>query len=134
MSSNLYTIRAYKDEDKNFILATFLRGLYYGNEFYNLIPKPVFMSNYDRVGDALIKNATIKIACLTDDPDVILGYSILSKDGRVLHWCFVKSSFRQQGIAKSLVPYNFTNFTHFTSLGLILAKKFNNLTFNPFLT
>jgi GNAT superfamily N-acetyltransferase len=130
---NLYTIRDYVEADRNFILATFLRGLYYGNEFYNMIPKQAFMDNYKQVGEVLLSRAVVKIACLTEDPDVILGYSIVSQDHKNIHWCFVKAAWRKQGIGKSLLPQSPENFTHFTSLGLSLIKKYNNLTFNPFL-
>ncbi len=91
------------------------------------------MDNYKLVGESLIKKATIKVACLVEDNDVILGYSILSNDFQVIHWVFVKAAWRKQGIAKTLVPKYPTAFTNFTTLGLTLTKKFDKIVFNPFL-
>lgn len=144
--SSLYEIRDYTPNDKAFVLATFLRGLYYGNEFFQLIPKDVFMDNYKRIAEALIdgNRAIVKVACLKDDSDTILGYSILSSDFSTIHWVYVKSSetkikgtaekltWRHKGIGKALVPRFPLAYSHFSDLGLKLAKKFDNCIFNPF--
>lgn len=132
--AGLYDIRDMKPEDKNFILATFLRGLYYGDSWFSLISKDAFMTNYKKVGEFLLNHekVTIKIACLKEDPDVILGYSILSTDFSTVHWVFVKKAWREKGIAKSILPNHPTEVTHLTTLGKSLLPKINNPTFNPF--
>lgn len=130
----IYDIRPYQPSDKAFILATFLRGVYYGNQFFNMIPKNIFMDSYKKVGEALLvhPNVQIKVACLSDDPDVMIGYAMLSKDLETIHFCFIKSAWRQQGIMKAILPIIPKNSTHFTKLGLSLMNKYN-ITFNPFL-
>lgn len=131
----LYNIRDGKESDKNFILATFLRGLYYGDSWFSEIPKDIFMLNYKPVAEHLVNspNVVIKIACLPDDPDVILGYSLLSADYLTVHWTYVKSIWRKKGIAKSLLPMHPDTITHLSGLGRQLMKKFNNkVIFNPF--
>lgn len=127
-----YEIRDYKAEDHAFIKSTFLRGLYYGNEFFKIMPKDLFMAYYKLIAEALIKKSQVKVACLKDDIDIILGYSILSQDFSVVHWIFIKSAFRKQGISKRLLPERPLQFTHFTTMGLEYAKRFENLVFNPF--
>ncbi len=129
----LYDIRDFKIEDKNLILATFLRGLYYGDSWFSLIPKPVFMANYKQMGELLVTKAVIKVACLKDDPNVILGYSILSQDYQTIHWCFVKAKWRGKGIARSLLPQHPSAVSHLTELGKTLMTRFPNVIFNPFL-
>jgi hypothetical protein len=138
----LYEVRDSKEEDKNFILATFLRGLYYGDSWFSLIPKDIFMANYKQVAQTLVSSpkVTIKVACLKEDPDVILGYSILSNDFKTIHWVYVKSSklkdgttWRRKGIGRSLVPQYPETVTHLTKLGHSLLTKFNGAVFNPFL-
>lgn len=131
MNSNHFTIRDYKPFDKNFIMASFLRGVYYGNKFYGMTPKDDFMNNYKHVGESLIANAKIRVACLPDDPDVILGYCITSSSDEIIHWCFVKTAWRRQGILKAMLPNTVTTNTHFTELSLTLRHKMK-LTFNPF--
>lgn len=131
----LYDIRDGKESDKNFVLATFLRGLYYGDSWFSIIPKNIFMDHYKRLANALVNHPQIiiKVACLKEDPDVILGYSILSSDLSTIHWVFVKSAWRNNGIARSLVPQQPNNVTHLSALGKILLPKFKNVVFNPFL-
>lgn len=131
----LYEVRSMEETDRNFLLATFLRGLYYGDSWFSLVPKDIFMSNYKPIAEALVnpERTEIKIACLKEDRSVILGYSILSKDYQTVHWCFVKSAWRKRGIAKSLLPKHPTQVANLTALGKSLLHKFKSTPiFNPF--
>ena len=131
-NADVYEVRDYKPEDKAFIMSTFLRGLYYGDSWFSSMPKDLFMNHYKVIADAILNKHTVKVACLKEDPDIILGYSILSKDFSTIHWVFVKSSFRKLGVSKALLP-KFPNFvTHLTPLGKSLMIKFPNCVFNPF--
>lgn len=135
MSSELnktYEIRDYKEADKAFIMATWLRGLYYGDSWFSMIPKRIFMENYKKVLEAILTRSTVKVACLIEDKDEILGYSVLSNDFSIIHWCFVKSLFRGKGIGRSLVPQFPSSVSHLTALGKDLLKKFPDCVFNPF--
>lgn len=131
--NDLIEVRPYREADYNFIIATFLRALYHGNYFFGEIHKDIFMRNYSKVIDAIIKSShsNIKIACLKEDADVILGYSILNKSETVVHFVFSKSAWRAIGVARSLVPNTVKEATHFTKIGLSIIKK-KGLTFNPF--
>ena len=136
MSSELdqvCTVRDYVEADKAFIMATFLRGLYYGDSWFSLIPKDAFMDNYKKIAEALLEHraTTVRVACLNEDPDVILGYSVST--GPVLHWVFVKQVWRNKGVGRRLLPTSISAFTHLTTLGKSLMHKFPNSTFNPFL-
>ena len=128
----LYDIRDAQTEDKNFVIATFLRGLYYGNTWFKLIPKDIFMNEYKTIVEALVNISTIKIACLKEDTSVILGYSILSNDYQIVHWVYVKKSWRNNGIANTLVPERPASFSHLSDLGKILMSKYEHTIFNPF--
>lgn len=129
-----FEVRDYKPEDKNFIMATFLRGLYYGDSWFSQIPKDIFMDNYKLFVENLVglPTTTIKVACLKDDADIILGYSILSNDFQTINWVFVKLDWRKQGIARALLPKYPTSVSHLTALGKSLLPKFQNCVFNPF--
>lgn len=130
----LYNIRDAVDSDKNFVMASFLNGLYYGDSWFSEIPKDIFMDNYKKVIQFLVDSPTvaIKIACLPEDPNVIIGYSLLSSDYMTIHWVYVKKNWRKKGIAKSLLPSNSDTVTHLSELGRILMKKYKNMIFNPF--
>src|SRR6266404_2908447 len=123
----LYDIRDFNESDKNFVLATFLRGVYYGDSWFSMIPKQIFMDNYKKVAEYLVNTATIKVACLKEDPSVILGYCMLSKDLQTIHWTYVKSAWRLKGIAKTLTPTHPSVVTHLSKLGVTLLDKFTNI-------
>lgn len=129
--NELVKIRDFSPSDKNFILATFLRGLFYGESWFSLIDKKIFMEHYHKVVEYILNKPgiSIKIACLSEDADVILGYAIYENDK--LHWTFVKKNWRNIGIAKDLVPSNITTVTHLTKVGLSIIHK-KSLQFNPF--
>lgn len=133
--SGLYDIREYTQDDKKFILATFLRGLYYGNSWFNSIPKQIFMDNYKLIAEKLIDSnkVSIRVACLKEDPSVILGYAVSSSDYLGLHWVYVKKAWRERHIASTLVTNYLQYVTHLSDLGkTILNSKFKDTVFNPF--
>lgn len=132
--AGLYDIRDMQPDDRNLILATFLRGVYYGDSWFSLIPKRIFMDNYKKMAELFVTNPryTIKVACLKEDPNVIIGYSIMSADFQTLHWIYVKSSWRQKGIARSLAPKHPAYVSHLSSLGKTLLPKLKDCVFNPF--
>lgn len=132
-----YTIRDMLPSDEPFIYATWLRGLYYGDPHYSRIHKPRFMEHYHSLITQALANKKIitKVACLTDDPTVVLGYAIYETytDATVLHWVFVKEAWRGIKIGSKLCPEKFTEVTHLTRQASgILKKKRLNPVFDPF--
>lgn len=124
----LIAIRLGVETDHNFIFATWLRGLYYGNTFFRFTEKDEFMERYTyAIQNALYKpSVEIRIACLKEDPDVILGYSVLELlDGKyVLHWVFVKPEWRKSGIAEAMIPDDLDTITHVVdSICSVKVKK-----------
>lgn len=132
--AGLYTIRDFRPEDTSFILATFLRGLYHGDSWFSLIPKSIFMANYKKVARTLVSsvNISIQVACLPDEPDTIMGYSILSLNHQNVHFVYVKEKWRYRGIARSLLPTKIIAATHLTKLGQSLMGKYPGIIFDPF--
>lgn len=130
-----YIIRDYREEDKAFVMSTWLRGLYYGDSWFSLIPKDRFMSRYKLIVEAIISKRSniILVACDMNDHDTIFGFSCLSADFNIINWVFVKKLFRGKGIGKSLVPQNPKTVSHLTETGKsLLAIKFPNTVFDPF--
>lgn len=133
-TAELVALREGTPGDTNFILATWLRGLYYGDTWFSEIPKHTFMTKYHQVVEGILASPStqVRIACLKDDPEVILGYAIFGQQG-VIHWVFVKKAWRGVGIATSLVPLPLvTTVTHLTKTGLGIIKKHPTIHFNPF--
>lgn len=130
--TDLVGFREYMPSDKAFILATWLRALRFGNSWYNLIDAKVYYAVYHAVLENLLAKSTttIRVACLKDDPEVILGFSVYESPR--LHWVYIKQAWRKLGIARALVPKEITVVSHLTEPGkaIMLKKK---LIFNPFL-
>lgn len=131
MSSNIYYIRSFLPTDLPFVKVTFLKGLYLGDSWFSVMPKRLFFNNYAPIVEALITKNVVQVACLTEDPDTIVGYSIISPDLETLHWAYVKKPWRGNGIGRVLMPASATTFTHLTKLGKALLDK-RNAVFNPF--
>lgn len=132
----MYSIRLTEPADKNFVMSAFLRSVYHDGSWFSKIPEKIFMSVYRLMGEKLYSSPAclVAIACLPEDPDVILGFSIVSIDGTLLHWVYVKKKWRRYGIATKLIPPTITTVTHLNKLGEELIKKQNlNWIFNPFL-
>lgn len=121
--------------DLNFILSTFLRGLYYGDTWYSLIPKDIFMSNYHKIIETILKRLTtrVRVACLKEDPSVILAYSICGYGDTVLHWAYCKKAWRKIHLVKSITPDTIMSVSHLTAVGLSILKSHKGIDFNPFL-
>lgn len=117
--------------DTGFILETWLKGLRYSNSWFECIDQRAYFSTYLEIIKRILArpSVTTHIACLRDDPDVILGYSVTEPE--ILHWVFVKAAWRRIGIGSDLIPKDTKTITHLTKLGLQLKPDF--VSFNPFL-
>lgn len=122
----MIAIRPANSSDRNFILATWLRGAYYGNEFFGNIDKAYFFETYGRAIELILDKTNVKasVACLLAEPDVILGYCIHEAPG-ALHWVYVKEPWRKQGIANMLLKdcSEISFVTNITELGNNLRKR-----------
>jgi hypothetical protein len=128
----LYQTRSYQKNDESFIYATWLKGLYFGNELIHQVPHKIYYPSYHQVIESILgrKDVRVTCACLKEDPDVILSYCVVEKDC-ILHWVFTKSGFRKMEIAKSIIPSTIQYVTTLTKLGKIVKPK--TWVFNPFL-
>jgi GNAT superfamily N-acetyltransferase len=66
--------------------------------------KGVYRAGHSKVADKWIDSASVLIACPEDDPSTILGWACTDRD--VVHYVYVRSKLRKQGIASMLLaPY-----------------------------
>lgn len=129
----LITTRPWKPEtDRAFVMSTWLRGLYYGDSWFSLIPKDTFMAHYHPFLEKLLNapGVDVTVACLVEDSDVIIGYSVHTNT--VLHYTFCKKSWRKIGVARILLPQTVSVVSHLTDLGRKLLPKLPGAIFNPF--
>lgn len=115
------------------VYSKWLRSLRYGNDFFKLIEPDAYYSVYKRyIHNVLRKpDTSVRIAVLTDDADVALGFSIFQEP--VLHYVHVHKDNRKLGIGRNLIPPGITTITHVTKTGLsIWGSKYSDWKFNPF--
>mgnify|MGYP006270041487 CR=1 FL=1 len=129
--NSLIDLRDLLEWDVNFIYQTWLKGLYYGSDFWKQMKGDTYYSTYKRLIERILvtPGTKVKIACLKEDPEVVIGYAVYTGD--TLHWAFVKPQWRKMGIAKAIIPDTIKKVTHLTKVGKSLKPK--AWEFNPFL-
>lgn len=128
--NSVISVRGLGEGDRAFIFSTMLKGLYHGCELYNQMAPVVFFEKYGEVVEKLLEKATVRVACLSDEPDTIIGYSISRYNA--LDYIFIKRPWRRQGISKKLLPNEIFVCTHLTRVGNSIRLK-RQIEFNPFL-
>jgi len=115
------------------VFGTWKNSLRYGNEYFKLIEKKAYFETYQRYIELLLNRpgTVVRLAVLSDDQDIALGWSAI--DGAALHYIHVTHEYRNQGIARSLVPCKIDTITHLTRSGMsIWQSKLTHAVFNPF--
>lgn len=133
-----YTILKYAGKDipsnyKNLVLSKWKRSLRYGNDYFMLIEPTAYYEMYSKYIEFLLNkpNFIVSFAVLTDDPDVVLGWSAHEND--ILHYCHIHKDQRNQGIATALIPKNITIISHLTRDGIrYWTSRLSKAVFNPF--
>jgi hypothetical protein len=118
---------------RNMILAKWLRTLRFGNDFFRLIESDSYFSSYEPYIKQILNRpqCIVRLAVLTDDPDVCLGFSVSEPD--ILHYVWTHKDNRKIGVARALVGFTFTVITHLTATGMsIWNNKLTHVHFNPF--
>lgn len=106
MADPAIVVRKMVEEDKAFILSTWLRGYRHSSTFAQRVTNEVYYRWHHLLLERLLarETAVALVACLDDSPEVILGYLAMEKqDASVLHWVYVKADFRRMGIARKLI-------------------------------
>lgn len=118
-----FKVRGLQDSDLNFIRASWIKGIRNSNDFLKSMPGHKFNKTIVPHVENLIHTSSVNVVCLTDDEDVILGYCVYY--GNCIHWIFVKSSWREMGIAKMMFPEGIKTCSHESKIGKTLRHKLN---------
>ncbi len=138
MSEATYRILTFPGKDlspqyKGLIFSKWLRSLRYGNALFKIMDSQSYFLSYHQYIENLLKKPDVQIslAVLSDDKDVVLGFSVHRK--KILDYIHVHQDQRQQGIGNKLLPKEIDYITHITKLGTFLwKKKHPDWKFNPF--
>ena len=92
--------------DAGLIFDSYPKGVYHGGLLKTDMPKKVWMVAFYEDVKRQLEECDTRIACLEQDPDHIVGYSIISKD-RELQFVYVKELYRRKAIANLLTKNKF---------------------------
>ena len=115
------------------IYSKWLRSMRHGNEWFKAIDSNEYYSKYHTLITLFLRKpeTIIKLAVLTDDPDVVLGFAV--SRGNILDYVHVHKDQRRQGIARNLAG-NPDTYTHLTKHGkLFVNSVIPQAKFNPFI-
>ena len=90
------------EHDAAMLFSTWRNALWYDNPNRDESKNHAFFRSCSRLIKTIIANpyTRVYIACLSDDPSLILGTAVLNKDNLV--WVYVKADYRGKGIATLL--------------------------------
>lgn len=126
---DLIKLRPGLKTDEPFIYASWIKGVFYSDGKHRRAHIADFYKYYHDIISKIIESpiAKITIACLQDDDDIILGYSV--SEPQTLHWVYVKPAWRGIGLCQDLVPQDTATVTHMTYMGF--KVKPNHVEFKP---
>lgn len=107
MPSDLYALRPGNASDVDIIEASWLESMRHGSPHTRGIPSDIFKPRQRATIRRLMERSECLVACLPNDPDVVLGYCVnepaRGESRAVVHFVYVKEKFRHVGIATALV-------------------------------
>lgn len=114
--------------DTALIYSSWPKGVYYGvRPRPQGIPKDIWFTEFFKYAQDTMKTARIFVACMSEDPSTILGYSIISGwdvEG-VLEFVYVKGMIRRHGLGRMLVSNKgVTHYRNGTHAGRPFLAKF----------
>ena len=114
------------------IYSKWLRSLRYGNDYFKLIDPESYYHTYNKHIDFILghPDTTVRLAVLSDNHDVVLGFSIIRNT--ILDYVHVHKDQRNHGIGRTLVPSGILTITHLTKIALAIWPKYPKVKFNPF--
>lgn len=89
-------------DDEACIYSTWRNSAFFSASNPSTISPTKFFTNKSREIKDILSKANIKVACLEDSKETIIGYSV--SRGTHLDWIYVKPAYRMQGIAALLIP------------------------------
>jgi predicted GNAT family acetyltransferase len=136
-------IREYQPADESFVFSSWLNSYQKNSPATEAISKYVFFKFHHPILTRILKRETteVTIACLKDDPEVVIGYLAIEKletPPAIIHFCYVKSAFRRMGIARKLMESSDLNpnechYTHHTHpVDWWISRMFPKLSYNPY--
>jgi hypothetical protein len=131
MSNAEIIIRDVTKKDQGIVMSTWLKGQYWGSEYFSHMDQDEYFKLYGLYIQRLIDRPGTKIDCavLKDAMDTVLAYIVYND--QTLYWSYTKRDYRKQGLCKYLLKdMDFAVYTGSTKVGHAIGKKLE-LNFNP---
>ena len=125
--------------DEAFVLATWIKSNR-NSPATRAFPSPIYLiGQRHRIMRLLNKAGTrITVACDSEEPSLIYGYAVWTDDD-ILHYVYVKSTYRRLGVAKRLLegkdvtPILYTHRSPDIWVEQLLRDKYIHYVYNPYL-
>lgn len=130
-------LRAMTPEDEAFIYNSWLTSYRGSSSHISYIPPDIYFAAHHKAIERIFQRAdtSVVVACLKGDENVILGYLVSEAD--VIHWVYVKQSFRRMGIARAMLDDALLTsevwHTHRINDFDWIQNKFTDLVYDPYL-
>lgn len=99
-------LRGAEPNDLAFIMSTVLRGLRFGNPYFEAMDADSYYASKKEEITAILcqPDVSVRVACDSDDREWIAGYVIakVEDSGANIVFCWVRPTLRKQGIAGKL--------------------------------
>lgn len=124
-------------EDGNFVFSSWLKS-YRGSDFAKHMTNDVYYGHHKSIVAALIAKSIILVACNPEDENQVFGYIVFEHErGCLVHWLYVKYTYRKLGVANALIGQlpngsGGITLTHIGRSFQELKAKYN-LEYNPYL-
>ena len=121
-------LRQANQNDFNFVANSYLKSYRHGPETKHLI-NDIYFDVYKERLNKMLDSGQVTVACSPEDPDQILGYLIhgLAHGKSVLHYIYVKHTFRRLGVARALLAATIPEFGMRMTMCTHTARRFNDL-------
>lgn len=87
------SIRNATEDDVPFLFATYLKHNWYDKTNSTMLPKMVWLNAQRKRLEKIYQQNKVRVCCLSEDPDLILGYGFLDLDNKP--FVYVKQAFRK---------------------------------------
>ena len=139
MEKSQCRLRPMIEDDLPFLFNSWLKS-YRFSHFGEKITTTIYFEDHHKVIDKILKNNQVIMACSPEDSSQLFGYIVAGRedDILVLHFIYVKHTFRNMGIGKTLLDAVGHSsdvasvYTHHTRMADKLSSKYN-FVYHPYL-
>lgn len=130
----LISLRVMNEDDRRFVASSWFESYWKNHGRHLGVTFDIYKPNMDERINRLLDRSHTLVVYASHIPDEILGYVVFDHEREAIHWCYVKSAYRKEGIATALCKGRASWYTHATGdAGTRLARKLG-FEFHPYLS